>query len=74
VDIVATVYSKPNCAQCTATYRALDKKDINYKSVHISQDQDALEFVRFLGYSQAPIVVTNSDHSSGFRPDKINCL
>jgi len=26
MDIVATVYSKPNCVQCTATYRELDKK------------------------------------------------
>ena len=25
-----TVYSKPSCVQCTATYRALDAKGIEY--------------------------------------------
>jgi glutaredoxin-like protein NrdH len=25
-----TVYTKPSCVQCTATYRALDNKGIEY--------------------------------------------
>jgi len=24
-DMAITIYSKPNCVQCTATYRAMDK-------------------------------------------------
>jgi len=66
-----TVYTKPACVQCNATYRALDKKGIVYKSVDISQDASALEKVRALGYMQAPVVITADDHWSGFRPDKI---
>ncbi|MDJ0355424.1 glutaredoxin-like protein NrdH [Paenarthrobacter sp. PH39-S1] len=69
--MTVTVYTKPACVQCNATYRALDKKGITYQSVDISQDPDALERLRALGYLQAPVVVTDQDHWSGFRPDKI---
>ncbi|RJN31178.1 glutaredoxin-like protein NrdH [Nesterenkonia natronophila] len=69
-----TIYTKPACVQCNATYRALDKNGVTYKSVDISQDSEALERVRALGYMQAPVVITDSDHWSGFRPDKISEL
>ncbi|WP_159794965.1 glutaredoxin-like protein NrdH [Puerhibacterium puerhi] len=69
-----TVYSKPACVQCDATYRALDKKGVEYTVVDITQDAEALEMVRGLGYLQAPVVVADGDHWSGFRPDKIGAL
>ena len=72
--MTVTVYTKPACVQCNATYRALDKKGITYQSVDISQDADALERLKALGYMQAPVVVTEQDHWSGFRPDKIEEL
>ncbi|MDN3483443.1 glutaredoxin-like protein NrdH [Arthrobacter sp. APC 3897] len=69
--MTVTVYTKPSCVQCNATYRALDKKGITYQIVDMSQDAEALERVRALGYMQAPVVVTDQDSWSGFRPDKI---
>ncbi|WP_285724429.1 glutaredoxin-like protein NrdH [Psychromicrobium xiongbiense] len=72
--MTVTVYTKPACVQCNATYRALDRKGITYHSVDVSQDPAALERVRALGYLQAPVVVTDEDHWSGFRPDKIAAL
>lgn len=69
-----SIYAKPNCVQCNATYRALDKKGLSYQKIDISQDAHALAYVRSLGYMQAPVVVTASDHWSGFRPDKIAML
>jgi glutaredoxin-like protein NrdH len=66
-----TVYTKPSCVQCTATYRALDNKGIEYEVFDVSVDEKALETVKALGYLQAPVVVTDEDHWSGFRPDKI---
>lgn len=68
------VYSKPSCVQCTATYRALDKQGLEYEVFDVSADDKALEAVKELGYLQAPVVVTDSDSWSGFRPDKINEL
>ena len=69
-----TIYSKPNCVQCTATYRAMDKAGLSYETVDISLDAQALEQVKSLGYAQAPVVVAGEDHWSGFRPDKIKPL
>jgi len=69
-----TIYSKPSCVQCTATYRALDNKGIAYKIVDISQDEAAYEQVRALGYAQVPVVVAGEYNWAGFRPDMINQL
>ena len=69
-----SVYSKPSCVQCTATYRALDKQGIEYEIFDVSADDKALAAVKELGYMQAPVVITDDDHWSGFRPDKITEL
>ncbi|NRP20786.1 Glutaredoxin-like protein NrdH [Ensifer adhaerens] len=69
-----TVYSKPACVQCTATYRALDRKGVNYEVIDISIDEDALQMVKGLGYMQLPVVVAGPEHWAGFRPDKISAL
>lgn len=68
------VYTKPSCVQCNATYRALDAKNVEYEIHDVSEDAEALEQVKALGYLQAPVVVTDEDHWSGFRPDKIDEL
>lgn len=71
-----TVYSKPSCVQCTATYRALDSKGVDYNVVDLTENADALAYVQELGYSQAPVVIaedgTGQDHWSGFQPDQID--
>ena len=69
-----TVYTKPSCVQCAATYRALDNKGIEYEVRDLSIDENALDAVKALGYLQAPVVITDEEHWSGFRPDKINAL
>jgi glutaredoxin-like protein NrdH len=71
---VTIVYSKPACVQCDATKKAMDKLRIDYQIVDISEDSDAREYVMALGYLQAPVVVADDDHWSGFRPDRIRAL
>ncbi|MFE6966789.1 glutaredoxin-like protein NrdH [Agromyces sp. NPDC057679] len=66
-----TVYTKPSCVQCNATYRDLDSKGIAYEVIDMSVDEAALEKVKELGYLQAPVVITDDDDWSGYRPDKI---
>ncbi|KQN47294.1 glutaredoxin-like protein NrdH [Rouxiella silvae] len=68
------IYSKPDCVQCNATYRAMDKHGIDYQVVDLTQDAQALMQVRALGYQQVPVIVAGDDHWSGFRPDKITAL
>ncbi|MBX4871278.1 glutaredoxin-like protein NrdH [Rhizobium bangladeshense] len=69
-----TVYSKPACVQCTATYRALDRLGVDYEIVDISEDAESLDRVRGMGYMQVPVVVAGSQHWAGFRPDMISAL
>ncbi|QUR66811.1 redoxin NrdH [Mycobacterium spongiae] len=69
-----TVYTKPACVQCSATYKALDKHGLSYQKVDISLDSEARDYVMALGYLQAPVVVADHDHWSGFRPDRISAL
>ncbi|WP_409311380.1 glutaredoxin-like protein NrdH [Pectobacterium sp. B1J-3] len=69
-----TIFTKPDCVQCNATRRALDKQGIDYQLVDLTEDAQALQQVRALGYQQVPVVMTADDHWSGFRPDKISTL
>jgi len=68
------IYTKPDCVQCNATYRAMDKQGIAYQVVDLTEDQQALAQVRAMGYQQVPVIVAGEEHWSGFRPDKINAL
>ena len=69
-----TVYTLPNCIQCTMTKRALDTVGIRYEVVDLSTDDAAHDLVSELGYRSAPVVVTGTESWSGFRPDKIAAL
>ena len=69
-----TVYSKPNCPQCTQTKKKLEQKGIAFEVIDISQDKNALQHVLELGYRQAPVVVSGEKHWSGFRPDLLSAL
>ncbi|MFW5393074.1 glutaredoxin-like protein NrdH [Yersinia sp. 2544 StPb PI] len=68
------IYSKPDCVQCNATYRAFDKQGISYQKIDLTADLQALNHVKSLGYQQVPVIIAGNEHWSGFRPDKINAL
>ena len=72
--MAVTVYSKPSCVQCTATYRALDNKGVLYNVVDVTEDEKAYELITSLGYKQAPVIITDDDHWSGFNPIKIGAI
>lgn len=74
IQTPVTVYTKPACVQCTATFKALDKQGVVYQAVDISLDGEARDYVMALGHLQAPVVVVGKDHWSGFRPDRIKAL
>ena len=69
-----TVYTLPNCIQCTLTKHALNKAGLVYETVDLTSDQAAADLVTQLGYRSAPVVTVGADHWTGFRPDKINAL
>jgi glutaredoxin-like protein NrdH len=69
-----TVYTKDNCVQCEATKRHLDKLDIPYSTINITNDISALDKLISLGYRSAPVVVTDDDSWAGYVPDKLDGL
>ncbi|QQQ64325.1 glutaredoxin family protein [Paenarthrobacter ureafaciens] len=70
-----TVYIKPECPNCERTREYFDSKGITYTAVDVTEVPTALEYITDeLGYTQAPVVVNNSDdqdHWSGLRRDKL---
>ena len=73
-QVEITVYTKPACVQCNATYKALDKAGLDYRVVDITEEPEARDYVMALGYLQAPVVVAGDVHWSGFRPDRVKAL
>jgi glutaredoxin-like protein NrdH len=72
--MTVTVYTKPGCVQCNATFRALDKAEIHYTVIDVATDEQALAYLQSLGYLQVPVIVAGAEHWSGFRPDRIKAL
>lgn len=71
---MTTVYTKPNCVQCDMTKRYMDKNGIDYDTVDITENQDALDMILGMGFSSAPVVISGDISFAGFQPDKINLL
>lgn len=70
-----TVYTKPACVQCNATFRTLDKAGISYEKIDVTQNAEAREYVMSLGYLAMPVVyVSPTQHWSGFRPDHLGSI
>ena len=69
-----TVYSKERCVQCTATYRELGKRSLEYTVVMLEDAPELVEQFKNEGLMQAPIVDTGDERWSGFRPDRIKAI
>ncbi|MCD2099554.1 glutaredoxin family protein [Rhodococcus qingshengii] len=67
-----TVLSQPGCQPCKAVARYLDKREIDYTYVDVTQDADALAKIRDLGYQQTPVVIAGDEHFSGFQPTRLD--
>lgn len=69
-----TVYTLPSCVQCDSTKKFMKRNDIEFVEVDLTQDSEAYELVKSLGYAAAPVVIAGDVHWSGFRPDKIQSI
>jgi glutaredoxin-like protein NrdH len=77
--MTVTVIKKANCVQCTMTAKYLDKHHIAYSGISIESNPDALDEVKDMRYSSAPVVIVKVNGKvakswSGFRPDQITSL
>lgn len=69
-----TIYTQPRCVRCDITKRTLEAAGLTYETIDLVQDPEALAEVKRRGFAQAPVVITDDDAWSGFRPDKIKQL
>lgn len=69
--MLITIYTKNNCMQCTATKNIMDKQGLAYQLINLDDEPAAIDNLKALGYRQLPVVMADSDHWSGFRPDKL---
>lgn len=65
------LYTKNNCVQCIAVKKYLEKNNVQYETINIDFDEEAMEVVKNLGVRQAPVLYLNDEvFSSGFNiPD-----
>ena len=71
---MVTVYSKPNCVQCTQTKKYLDKKGINYTTIDITEDAEAYDLIIEKGFKAVPVVNAGSEWWAGFQPDRLDSI
>jgi glutaredoxin-like protein NrdH len=69
-----TVYTLPSCVQCDTTKRYLQRNLIEFNEIKLQDDPEAMEAIKAMGYSQAPVVVAGDARWSGFRPDELQLL
>lgn len=70
-----TVYTLPMCQQCERTKEHMAKLGIEFETVDLSEDPVAREMVKeTYGFSSAPVVVTDDDAWSMYKPEKIKAL
>lgn len=69
-----TVYTKPACQQCEATKKELARRGIEFDFIDVTQDVSAYDKIVDMGYKSMPVVITEKDHWSGFRVDKLATL
>jgi len=72
--MTVTVYTKDNCVQCEATKRHLNKIDVAYETVNITNNIGALDKLIALGYRSAPVVVAGNESRAGYIPEKLDKL
>lgn len=67
------VYTKPACGACDLTKQFLQRENIPFASVDITQDDDAMTEIMSRGFKSMPVVSVNDfeDSWTGFEYDKL---
>ena len=69
------VYTKTDCMACNFTKNFINDNGITAEFIDVTQDEEALSYVKYLGYNAMPVVyVDEQTHWFGFRPDELEKL
>ncbi|WP_226035761.1 glutaredoxin family protein [Aquibacillus saliphilus] len=71
-----TVYTKYGCPQCEMTKTVLQGEGIEFNTINVEDDQNALNYVKNeLGFSAMPVIIKDGiDPIVGFNPDRLKEL
>lgn len=70
-----TLYSNEGCRPCGFAEKLMTKEEIPFQVIKISENEEARELVKSLGYMQTPVIVAaDGSHFGGFNPDRIKAL
>ena len=59
-----TIYGKPNCPWCDKVKNLLSGEDVRY--VDLSEDEEALRYIKAQGFKSVPQVFWNGHHIGGY--------
>lgn len=66
------VYTKPDCSQCRFAKRFLTEKELPFKAIDITQDDEAFQHVKDLGFLSLPVIESDDlEPFSGFDLGKL---
>lgn len=74
MDKKVIVYSKDDCVQCKMTKQELNRNGIEFKEInlsHVDNADDIRAKLREQGFQATPVVETENETWTGFRPAKI---
>lgn len=70
-----TVYTTIYCPQCMMTKQYMDSLNIEYETIDVTNNEEARQHVKELGFTSLPVVVVESGEAwFGFRPENIDLL
>lgn len=69
-----TVYEKNNCVQCESTKRWLKRAKVEFDTVNVEENPEAMQKILDMGFQAAPVVITDIGNWSGFRISKLEEL
>ncbi|WP_050053366.1 glutaredoxin domain-containing protein [Pseudarthrobacter siccitolerans] len=70
-----TVYTRTICGPCFMTKKKLKKHGLAFTELNVEENEDAAQFLRDAGYTEAPVVMTSDGREwTGFRPDLIEAI
>lgn len=70
-DPMITVYGQPGCQPCRLATRQLDKEEVPYEYVDLTENPKKLQHFKDAGIQTTPIIETPSERFSGLQPNRI---
>lgn len=68
------IYSRENCEQCKMTKKRFIKSNIEFVEISLDEHEELADGFRAKGYRELPVVETELETWTGFRPQNIRKL